>query len=433
MAGEETTAPGFAEDVPEKQDSLASQKCRQEGSSTESGADRSADTSNDREVEFEDTINSTTSKEFSFGTTQPPQLPVAEELNAALIAHESPQDGSLAVLDEETGTQQTSRSERSGSLPVAEASPPEKEASPVERKGSTPSQLHVPAEKTSNGDLLASSPKSSNSSEAGELFTFGNTNPLQLPDPALLRQASFASDGPRQVAELFAAAKNSPDFPLPTNRQVAIPEVPSPPMTDASPMPPTLPPNEGVAFRSHYSRSPSQMPFNGEVACYASPPALMQLQVSPPMMQYCPQPVMQPYLQPQVCLGADGHYHQDASQVADFHEGQSKQHPAIPDFEDFSAVPHYNADLESYMESSYQTDCFDARRFSTASMQVQGMWTPDEAIPDEDEHQHLRELSLEKLNSVFSNYSHRRIAASCFIIGVLIVAACGIVVLLVMK
>jgi len=147
------------------------------------------------------------------------------------------------------------------------------------------------------------------------MFTFGTTTPIALPDPALLRQMASAHDAhtPRlgAVAEdansLTPRQRGAPPTP-PPQRQVTppiVPEcrttprwepadhhnVPLPPVREVSPPPPCAPPDQAVALRS-LSRTglPTHSRSGLEAACFTPPLApVVQVAQMPQMpMQYYP-------------------------------------------------------------------------------------------------------------------------------------------------
>jgi len=147
----------------------------------------------EEEVDLEGTLNSNASKEFSFGTTKPAQLPSASQLELTLESFSSsytlevaaPDSGAVHRADELDRPQP----DELESDAVTEATCPAGKA--ATEGGLSPK--FGPAGKAAEEALLT--PKTPDS-EAGDLFTFGTTNPLALPDPALLRQLASVQDAP---------------------------------------------------------------------------------------------------------------------------------------------------------------------------------------------------------------------------------------------
>lgn len=189
----------------------------------EAGADSSTAASGERDVDLEFTLNSNASKEFSFGTTKPAPLPSAAQLEVAAPECRAAQPGPRANDQlERARARHRTVEPRALSDGLQEALVPEA-SGPVAK----------PAEET----FL--SPKAD--SEGGELFTFGTTIPLKLPDPALLRQMGCAEDIPPGVAAersaetlaLPSGERRTPrwepaDNPLPSVQEISQPQTPPP-------------------------------------------------------------------------------------------------------------------------------------------------------------------------------------------------------------
>lgn len=280
------------------------------GGGTADPTETSTGASGEAPVDLEDTFNSNASKEFSFGTTKPAQLPAAPDLEYTAAAGGT--QAQPAASDSASPSLHASPP-RSGMQQVAQkkdaAAPPECDELLFSESAAGES-ANFPG-KMSSGHL---SPKSD--SDGGELtfgttnalklpdpgllqqmaanaqdFSFGTTTPLQLPDPALLRQMASAQDAP--VGPATGCRKLShPDVTMP-NRSTPrwepaealapVQEVsPQRPLAmaprDISPPPPLAPPDQAVALRSFVS--PQRSRSDLEITCF-TPPATSQMHQMP--------------------------------------------------------------------------------------------------------------------------------------------------------
>jgi len=244
------------------------------------------------EADLEGTLRSNTSvesgKEFSFGTTKPVQLPPAPELDLAAARPDcrppplAPVDSSSHSAPPPLAPAQTT------SLPLTMA--PESAAATKR-----PDRILSETDELEGG--MAEAPKAvlspKSDGEAGEnMFTFGTTTALTLPDPETLRQMGISSahDGPRPPgAEPRTGGtekihqKITPRWEPADHHQV-----PLPPVQEASPQPPVTPPDQAVALRSAIT-SPTRTR-SLDLSCF-SPPPLPQVQQMPQASQqyYHPQ------------------------------------------------------------------------------------------------------------------------------------------------
>jgi len=157
--------------------------------SLEAGADAPTAASGERDVDLEATLNSNASKEFSFGTTKPAPLPSASQLDAVReCGPVQPGHQANDELEKARMRHRTVDLEASGNVrkPADEVLP-----------GGWPESLQSPK------------------SEGGELFTFGTTIPLKLPDLAVLRQMACAEDAP----PLPAADRSAGTLALPSGER----------------------------------------------------------------------------------------------------------------------------------------------------------------------------------------------------------------------
>lgn len=274
------------------------------GRNFDAAADDSTDTGRTVELDLEDTLNSNASmKEFSFGTTAPAKLPPALDLDDQSRRPISPTKlGPVAMGDlSESGTSTTTASPKTEAPPLhpgdGTAQPPRLDERVLSPKGCDDMSTHSPAGSEDN------------------MFTFGTTTPIALPDPALLRQMASAHDAhtPRlgAVAEDAHAVtprqRGVPPSPAPQRlpSPCTVPEhrvtprwepadhnnVPLPPVREKSPPAPCAPPDQAVALRS-LSRTglPAHSRSGLEAACFTPPLApVVQVAQMPQMpMQYYP-------------------------------------------------------------------------------------------------------------------------------------------------
>lgn len=437
----------------EKEDNFNSSLNSQQTTGASSDGNRPLSTTEEEEEgeQFEGTLQSDGSKEYSFGTTEPPKLPKAREVEDLACARskvESPPKAVNGSERDKAGLPPKLPKAQSQDLdelacattPFSFAGKDEQETKKDKKKrpdelqtgSGTPTfalqdeaNLRVRSESKDNGGL--GSPCSEH-----EAFTFGTTNPLKLPDPALLRQAAN-TDKPVEpkveegaIVPVQRAADERPTSARQPERnprhqilpplEQPHPHVPLPPIMEPHPMPPMLPPDEAVDLRSTMLSSPM---FQGELACYASPPPhqlITQAPFMPHQLYPGAAPVAQPWTQP-VCFPA--------------------QQFSLPYAAEVSASPEESA-LYPTAEQTYQEDYDPTASYAASrrgSLMVNCDPTDPYGYPDTSEEAALNtsdfdnEASLEKLTSVVTSTRRNRILAAGGIV-LLVALAGGCVVLL---
>jgi len=274
------------------------------GASSDATADTSTAASGEGQVNLEDTWNSTASKEFSFGTTKPAQLPKAPELERIISGHLSE---ATAAEPGPHATGSTSDVASAKTRPQAIdpiSTEPSEKLSPEAISDAVPAeecQVQAQPDELENAAVEAARPTSplarpgTPDSEAGEMFTFGTTNPLQLPDPGHLRQIASCQDA--AVPDRGVDATGLSGISAPEQRRTPRwePDAPLPPVQEVTPPPPLAPPDQAVALRSNYS-SPQRSRSGLTAVEVATPGAAGS--TTPPMPQVPPAP--QQYYHPQV-------------------------------------------------------------------------------------------------------------------------------------
>lgn len=391
MATEEQPAPR------EKEDCLNSSLNSQQTTSASTKEE-------EQEAEF-GTLKSDHSKEYSFGTTEPPKLPKTEELDGLAWARKASFEAKACEdqpANQADGNENEKKTKQKPSEIQCPPSPNEAVLQEARRSGSKDDP------RLSVGSLSPSSE---------EAFTFGTTNPLKMPDPSLLRQASgLGSDrcaAPKieESAICVQAAQDIRTAPVLTQPSTQSfsphpqtsqphPHVPLPPVLEAQPppSPPVIPPDEAVALRSQLSSSLRS--FQGEVACYASPPPhqmMMQAQFMPHQM-YAPSP-SQPWHQ----------------QLVYFQSGFPTQQVCLPYATEVSASPEELGSQTAVDHGDHDPD----NEYDTSDQAA--LRSSDFGT---------EEYSMEKLTSAFVSTKHKRFLAAGCIVTLVAIAASTVVFLI---
>lgn len=238
----------LGDDVAPKADPTARPASGETDASTAAGSGDALD--------LEDTLHSNASKEFSFGTTNPRQLPPApDEPPPSPVSASSPTKSEARSLKSKAEAASNSSATHGQAESVLEPEAPGRPAPLDDTEAACVSSKVSPASCKSGTNATeptgVPSPKSDSEEAAAaadsmDLFTFGTTNPMQLPDPNLLRQTGSNSDPAPAVDVAVAPVTAAPDQMLHvTPRQM----VPLPPVME-TPAPPSTPPNQAVKLRS---------------------------------------------------------------------------------------------------------------------------------------------------------------------------------------